>query len=129
MEGYEGVVNALRHVHPLLVPGGTLLDLHPVTEMRIASGDTIIGTIPEPDFATTLANVDGALERVVGDGLYTLEAASELDVLQHFETGADLLEHQAEELRGERALVERIRAASPPFVAFEHAVLRRYRVR
>lgn len=121
-------MNALRHVHTLLVPGGTLLDLHPVTEMQIAAQGAIVGVIPEPDFASTLASVDAAVEQVVGAGLYTLEADDELDVRQHFDTSDDLLEHKAEDLRDEHVLVERIRASTPPFVASEHAVLRRFRV-
>jgi hypothetical protein len=123
-------VNALRHVHELLVPGGTLLDLHPVTEGRIEAEGTIIGVIPEPEFiATDLPNVEAAEKQVLADGLFRLEADVELDVLQHFETAADLLERKAEHLRSEPLLIDRIRSATPPFVVREHAVLRRFRVR
>jgi hypothetical protein len=128
MEDEEGVVNALRHVHELLVPDGTMLDLHPVTEGRIEAQGVAIGVVPEPEFvATDLPNVEAAVERVVADRLYALEAETSLDVLQHFDTAEELLERHAEHLQGEDALVARIRSATPPFVVREHAVLRRFR--
>jgi hypothetical protein len=123
-------VHALRHVHKLLVPGGTLLDLHPVTEGRIEANGIVIGVIPEPEFvATDLPNVEAALAQTIGEGLYALEAEIELDVLQHFDTAEELLERHAEHLQGDDALVARIRSATPPLVVREHAVLRRLRAR
>jgi hypothetical protein len=128
MEDEEGVVHALRHAHELLVPDGTMLDLHPVTEGRIEAEGVAIGVVPEPEFvAMDLPNVEAALKRVVAEGRYALEAETSLDVLQHFDTAEDLLERHAEHLEGEAELVERIRAATPPFVVREHAVLRRFR--
>jgi hypothetical protein len=121
-------VNALRHVQTLLVPGGTMLDLHPVTEGRIEAEGVVVSVVPEPEFvATDLPNVEAAVSEVLAEGLYELEANAELDVLQHFDTADELLERHAEHLQDERELVERIRSATPPFVVREHAVLRRFR--
>ena len=121
-------MNALRHVHDLLVPGGTLLDLHPVTEGRIEANGVVIGVVPEPEFVETdLPNVEAAVEQVVAAGLYVHEAETSLDVLQHFDTAEELLERHAEHLQGEEVLVTTIRPATPPFVVREHAVLRRLR--
>ena len=121
-------MNALRHVHDLLVPGGTLLDLHPVTEGRIEVNGIFIGVVPEPEFVETdLPNVEAAVEQVVAAGLYVHEAETSLDVLQHFDTAEELLERHAEHLQGEEVLVTTIRSATPPFVVREHAVLRRLR--
>jgi hypothetical protein len=128
MEDEEGVVHALRHAHELLVPDGTMLDLHPVTEGRIETQGVAIGVVPEPEFVETdLPNVETALKRVVAEGRYSPEAETSLDVLQHFDTAEELLERHAEHLHGEDALVARIRSATPPFVVREHAVLRRLR--
>lgn len=121
-------MHALRHVHRLVVAGGTLLDLHPVTEQHVYASDGAVGAVTEPDFDAVLANVEASVGIVIADGLYELDAETSLDVLQHFDTAEDLLEHKTEELRGEQALVERILAAPPPFVVSEHAVLRRFRV-
>jgi hypothetical protein len=121
-------VHALRHVHEFLVPDGTMLDLHPITEGQIEAQGVAIGVVPEPEFVETdLPNVEAALERVVAEGRYALEAETSLDVLQHFDTAEELLERHAEHLEGEVALVERIRSATPPFVTREHVVLRRFR--
>lgn len=122
-------MHALRHAHELLVPDGTMLDLHPVTEGRIeAAHGLVIGVVPEPEFlAVDLPNVEAAVERVTAEGRYALQAETSFDVLQHFDTANELLERHAELLGDEHALVERIRSAAPPFVTREHAVLRRFR--
>jgi hypothetical protein len=122
-------VHALRHVHQLLVPGGTLIDLHPVTEGRIeAAQDVVVGVIPEPEFVTThLPNAEAGLERMVAAGLYEPEVEIRFDVLQHFETVDELLERHVEPLASEDALVDRVRSSTPPFVVREHVVFRRLR--
>lgn len=43
-------MHALRHVHRLLVPGGTLVDIHPVTEEQVEAGAEPVGVIAEPDW-------------------------------------------------------------------------------
>lgn len=121
-------MHALRHVHQLIVPAGEMLDLHPVTEQRIEAQGSILGVVPEPEhIATVLPNVERAIQVALDEGLYALEATTELDVLQHFDTADEVVERYAEHFEGEQALVERIRGARPPFVAREHAVLRRFR--
>lgn len=121
-------MNALRHVHRLLVTDGTMLDLHPVTEQQVEAGDRIVGVLREPEYvARHLPNAEAGLEQVMCEGLYVLESEVEFDVLQHFDTTAALLERTAELLDLEPALARRIRATSPPFVLREHVVLRRLR--
>lgn len=123
-------MNALRHVHELLVADGTMLDLHPVTEGRIEAQGVAIGVVPEPEFVKTdLPNVEAGLQRTIAEGLYELEAETSLDVLQHFDTAEELLERHAEHLQGEDALGARIRSTTPPFVVREHAVARRFGAR
>jgi hypothetical protein len=96
--------------------------------MRIETEDAFVGVIPEPYYVeTALPNVDAAEKQVVTEGLYALEAGLELDVMQYFDTADELLERHAEPLEGESELIARIRAATPPFVLSEHAVLRRFR--
>lgn len=121
-------MHALRHVHTLLVPGGTMLDLHPVTEQQAEAGGRIVGVLCEPEFvARHLPNAEAALEQVIDEGLYASEAEIEFDVLQHFDTTEELLEKTADLLADQPALERRIRRTSPPFVLREHVVLRRLR--
>ena len=123
-------MHALRHVHQLLVPGGTLVDVHPVTEKEVVAGGRPIGVIEEPDWISVdLPNAEARLDAEIRAGLYALEAEVEFDVLEHFELVEHLLEAQAEILAPQPALVRRIRAATPPLLTRERFVLRRLRAR
>jgi hypothetical protein len=120
-------VHALRHVHELLVPGGTMLDLHPVTEEQVEAGGRRIGVIEDPDFSVDLPNAEARLAEAIGAGLYNLEAELEFDVLQHFDEAEELLVAKEERLATQTGLVRRIRAAHPPLVLREQVVFRRLR--
>ena len=121
-------MHALRHVHQLLVPGGTMLDLHPLTEQQVEAQGRVVGVIREPEWVDRhLPNAEAGLEQVIGEGLYVLETEVEFDVLQHFDTTEDLLEKAADLLADQQALSRRIRGTAPPFVLREHVVLRRLR--
>lgn len=65
-------MHALRHVHQLLVSGGTMLDLHPVTEEHAedARGGHL-GVLADPEYANQdLPNAEASLEQAVVAGLY-----------------------------------------------------------
>jgi hypothetical protein len=122
-------VHALRHVHELLVPQGTLVDLHPVTEEQVEMlEEEIIGVIEEPNFVSvTLPNAEARLQEAIRDGRYALEAEIEFDFLQHYDDVEELIEASKENLSVQPSLVRRIRAATPPLLTREHVVLRRLR--
>ena len=55
-------MHALRHVHRLLVPGGTLVDSHPVTEEEIVADGSPLGVIEEPEWrSVVLPNAEARL--------------------------------------------------------------------
>lgn len=119
-------MHALRHVHRLLVPGGTLVDIHPVTEEQVEAAAGPVGVIAEPDWlGSDLPNSEAALLRVVTEGLYALEAETEYDVLQHFDGPDELIDAKRELLETQAGLIDRIRAAPPPLVTRMHVVFRR----
>jgi hypothetical protein len=123
-------VHALRHVHTLLAPAGTLVDAHPVTEERVETAAGIVGVILEPDWLNVdLPNSEAALREVVEAGLFELEAETEYDVLHHFDVSAELIEARGELLEGQDELVRAIRATVPPLRTRMHVVLRRLRAR
>jgi hypothetical protein len=123
-------VHALRHVHGLLVPGGTLVDLHPVEEERVEARAGPVGVIEEPQFVDVdLPNAEARLAESIRAGLYAFEAEETFEVIQHFDETDDLLDAKREPLAEQPALVERIRASSPPLLTRERAVLRRLRAR
>ena len=123
-------MHALRHVHSLIVPGGTLVDIHPVTEERVEAAGEHIGVIREPDWVMVdLPNSEAALRQAIGEGLYTLEAETEYDVLQHFDHSEELIEAKSVLLEDQSELVELIRVAQPPLTTRMRVVFRRLRVR
>jgi hypothetical protein len=121
-------VHALRHVHSLLVPGGTVVDLHPLDEERLEAAGRPLGVIEETEWVTVdLPNSEVRLRDVIRGGLYALETEVEFELLQHFDDAGVLLEAKADLLEQQAALVREIRAATPPFVTREEFVLRRLR--
>ena len=123
-------MHALRHVHTVLTPGGTLVDVHPVTEEQVESALGVVGVIREPDWVNLdLPNSEAALREVIRDGLYEQEAETDYDVLQHFDEAEELLDAKREILDGQDELRRAIAATSPPLVTRMHVVLRRLRAR
>ena len=119
-------MHALRHVHELLVPGGTLVDLHPVNEERVEAGGRALGVIEEPEWIDVdLPNSETRVRDALRDGLYELEGEVAFELLQHFDDAEDLIEAKREPLDAQPELVDRIRATAPPFVTREDFVLRR----
>ena len=123
-------MHALRHAHELLVSGGILVDLHPVTEERVEANRQTIGVIEEPDWvAVVLPNAEARLREAIQDGYYTLEAEIEFDLFQHFDSIDELIEAKSDRLEVQPDLVQRIRQASPPLITSEHYIGRRLRTR
>ena len=123
-------MHALRHVHRLLVRGGTLVDLHPVTEEHVEAGGRLVGVIEDSDYRSIdLPNAEACLQAEVRRGLYAWEVETEFDFLQHFDDSEELIEAKREALASQHDLVRRIRAAPPPLISREHVVLRRFQAR
>jgi hypothetical protein len=123
-------VHALRHAHELLVSGGILVDLHPMTEERVEANRQTIGVIEEPDWvAVVLPNAEARLREAIQDGYYTLEAEIEFDLFQHFDSIDELIEAKSDRLEVQPDLVQRIRQVSPPLITSEHYIGRRLRTR
>ena len=121
-------MHALRHVHRLLVPGGTLVDVHPVAEERVEAAGDPVGVIVEPEwFTVDLPNSEAALQQTIAEGLYALEAETEYDVLSHFDQADELIEAKSDLLEPQPALVEAIRRAPLPLATRMKVVFRRLR--
>ena len=95
-------MHALRHVHSLLARGGTVVDIHPVTEEQVESSEGVVGVIREPDWVNVdLPNSEAALRQTIAEGLYELEEETDYDVLQHFDESEDLIEEKRDLLEGQ----------------------------
>ena len=122
-------MHALRHVHELVVPGGTLVDLHPVTEERVEAKGALVGVILEPEWVSVeLPNSESALRQTIAEGLYELEVETEYDVLQHFVQAEELIAAKSDLLEEQQELVAAIRTAPTPLVTRMGVVFRRLRV-
>jgi beta-phosphoglucomutase-like phosphatase (HAD superfamily) len=122
-------VHALRHVHELVLPGGTLVDVHPVTEEHVEAAGRHVGVIVEREWVSVeLPNSESALRQTIAEGLYELEVETDYDVLQHFDHAEELIEAKSDLLEEQQELVATIRAASLPLVTRMNVVFRRLRV-
>lgn len=121
-------MNALRHVHTLLAPGGTLVDVHPVTQERVETDDGVVGTIEEPSWVEVdLPNAESGVRQVVDEGLYVVEAETEYDVLQHFDDAEELIDVKQDIIEGQDRLIAAVRSAQLPLRSRMRVVMRRLR--
>ena len=120
-------MNALRNIHQALVPGGILLDMHPIPPSTRAEVDgRSLGEFDDTEFMNVVRVTEAPL--VDGD-LFALEAELEFDWLERFESAEELLEEVGlwEGCRIPETLAANIREAEPPIDIWERVVLRRYR--
>ncbi len=123
-------MNALSHIHDLMDPAGTLVDLHPMSESHVEARGTALGVIEEPEwFGVTLPNAEAGLETSIREGYYALESEIEFVVVQHFDSVDELVEAKSEYVEVEADLVARLREIGPPIRTREQYVGRRLRVR
>lgn len=123
-------MHALRNVHAALVPGGILLDVHPVPpDKQAEAGGRALGRLDESEFLATVAETEALLEEVVGDGLFEPEAAIETDVLERFDEADELVEivGARQGVRIPAAVEGRLRKADPPLWLRQRILLGRYR--
>lgn len=123
-------MHALRRIHKALVPGGILLDMHPVPpSARAEVGGATLGDFEDAEFFRIIAGTEGELDRTVRKGLFTPETEIQFDWLERYERGEDLLEDVKtwEGCRVPRGVATRIRAADSPVDVWERVVLRRFR--
>jgi SAM-dependent methyltransferase len=122
-------VHALRQIHRALVPGGILLDMHPVPPSTRAEVDGVsLGDFDDEEFFEVVR----ATERPLAEtALFVLEDEIEFDYLERYDNGSELLEDVKswEGCRVPRSLAKAIREAEPPVDIWERVVLRRFSAR
>ena len=120
-------MHALRQIHQALVPGGALLDMHPVPPSTRAEVDgKSLGDFDDSEFMRIVSDAEGVLER---SGLFTWESDLEFDYLERYDDPAQLLEDIEDGWEGCRIPAEleaRIREAEGPVDIWERVVLRRF---
>ena len=114
----------------MLAPQGLLLDLHPIPpSMHAFSRGRDLGVVDERQFFRLARATERELQKTVDEGLFVLEAGTELDVIERFDTLDDLFEtvDEWENIYLSKRLRERVRRAAPPIDLHERLGLRRYR--
>jgi len=119
-------VHALRKIHQALVPGGILLDMHPIPPSTRAEvhGESL-GEFDDAEFMEIVRATETPLEEI---DLFVVEAELEFDWLERYDSVEELLEDvdSWEGCRAPAALAARIRNAVPPIDIWERVVLRRF---
>ena len=121
-------MHALRRIQQALVPGGVLLDMHPVPPSTRAEvrGESL-GDFDDSEFQRIVSDAEGVLQR---SGLFEWESELEFDYLERYDDPAQLLEDIEDEWDGCSVppdLEARIRATDGPVDLWERVVLRRFR--
>lgn len=121
-------MHALRQIHQALVPGGILLDMHPIppatrAEVRGAS----LGDFDDAEFMGIVAAAEAKLEET---GLFARLSKVEFDYRERYDDPRELIEDVRDGWEGCRIppeLERRILAAGEPVDVWENVVLRRFR--
>ena len=83
-------MHALRQIHQALVPGGILLDLHPIPpSTRAEVQGRSLGEFDDSEFMQLVADGEAVLER---SGLFTRESEVEFDYLERYDDPAEMLD-------------------------------------
>ena len=114
----------------MMVDDGILLDLHPIPpSMHAFAKGKDLGVVDEREFFRVVRATERELQKTVDAGLFVLEAETELDVIERFDTVDELFETTDEwgDIHFSKRLRARIRRSTPPIDLHERLVLRRYR--
>jgi hypothetical protein len=114
----------------MLTPDGLLLDMHPIPpSMHAFAQGRDLGVVDQREFFRLVRATERELARTVEQGLFTLEAETELDVIERFDSLDELFEtvDEWENIHMSKRLRTRLRHATPPVDLHERLTLRRYR--
>ena len=118
-------MHALRRIREALVPGGILLDMHPVPpSTRAESRGVSLGEFDDSEFMELVAVAEAKF-----DGLFDVDSEVEFDYLERHDDPAGLIDDIVTGWDGceiPSELEARIRAAEPPVDLWERVVFRRF---
>jgi hypothetical protein len=90
-------VNVLRQTHQALVPGGVVVDLHPIgIGAHLEAGGQQLGELDEADFRELVVATEAGLEETIRRGLFVREAVLRRELVERWDDAEELLEDVAE---------------------------------
>ena len=124
-------MNVLRDTHRALVPGGLLLDFHPVSPPwpRVVARSGELGELRYEKFLDDLRATEGGMAETVRIGLFEPIAASEHEIAEHYDDPDEALEawlDSDEDWMSEK-LERRLRSTTGPVDVVERLVFNLYR--
>jgi hypothetical protein len=124
-------VNVLRDTHRALVPGGLLLDFHPIVPPwpQVVAGREELGELRYEPFLDDLRMTEGGMRETVRRGLFKRVAARTHDVATHFDDTRELLDEwlNEEEEWASPELDRRLRSGTGPVDVVDRFVFHLYR--
>jgi hypothetical protein len=123
-------VNVLRDTHRALVPGGFLLDFHPIAPPwpRVIAREDL-GELRYEPFLDDLRATEGGMREAVRRGLFERVAARTHEIATHFDNTRELLDEwlTEEEEWASPGLDRRLRARKGPVDVVNRVVFHLYR--
>jgi hypothetical protein len=110
----EDVVNVLRNVHKAVLPGGRILDIHPLgVDMALRAGRRGLGFVDTRKFAQVIVAMDEGVDVVRSEGLIEELRTLRRHVVERFADPTEALEEADswENLRLPAAVKRRVREA------------------
>ena len=126
-------MNVLRDTHRALVPGGFLLDFHPVSPPwpRVVVRGGKLGELRYEEFLDDLRATEGGMAEMVQLGLFEPVAARTHEIAEHYADPDEALEAwlDSDEDWMSAELERRLRSATGPVDIVERLVFNLYRRR
>jgi hypothetical protein len=110
----EDVVNVLRNVQQAVVPGGRMLDIHPLgLDMPVRAGSRGLGFVDAKKFARVIAAMDEGVDVIRDEGLVRELRTARRQVVERFDDAEEALEEADgwQNLRLPAAVRRRLREA------------------
>jgi hypothetical protein len=120
-------VNVLRDTHTALVPGGSLLDFHPVYPpwAQVESRGRVLGELREPEWPELVRQTEAGMDEAVARGLFRAAAERTCEIAENYEDAQELLAVYEAEVDDE--LRTRLRKTHGPVRVVQKVVFRLYR--